>query len=127
MPEERVPVRLILTIIGLVVLTILALLAVVALARVIALLVVAGFFTVVLNPAVDLLQVRAHMRRGLSTFIVFIVAFSVFGAMMYAFIRPVVDQVSHFIDAVPGYVEDAQNGKGAIGDLIERYNLTDYV
>ena len=58
----------------------------------------AAFFAVVLTPAVDLLERRTHLRRGLATLAVFILGVLVFGALGYAFARPVYDAVG---DASP--------------------------
>jgi predicted PurR-regulated permease PerM len=35
--------------------------------------------------------------------------------------------VQDFVDDLPGYVEDAQEGRGTIGRLVERYDLQDFV
>jgi predicted PurR-regulated permease PerM len=90
-------------------------------------LVVAGFFTIVLTPPVDYLQHRWHLRRGLATFLVFIVGLGLLSAMLYAFIRPVVEQTSNFARDLPQYVQDARDGKGWIGDLVTRYDLEEKV
>jgi predicted PurR-regulated permease PerM len=88
---------------------------------------VALFFAVVLNPAVDFLTNRGRIRRGWSTAIVMLVGFAALGGMLYAFIAPLVDQVEEFADDLPGYVEDARNGEGTIGELVERYELEEWV
>jgi predicted PurR-regulated permease PerM len=98
-----------------------------ALGKVLAWMVVALFFAVVLNPAVDALVTRAHLRRGIATAIVFVIGFGALTGMLYAFIAPLVEQGQNFADDLPGYVEDAQNGQGTIGDFVERYDLQDYV
>ncbi|HEX8582452.1 MAG TPA: AI-2E family transporter [Acidimicrobiales bacterium] len=126
-PPGQVPVRTILATIGLVLLTLAGLALLRELARIIAWVVVAGFFAVVLTPAVDLLEHRARIRRGIGTTLVFLTGLALLVGLMYAFIRPIVDQVQEFVDDLPGYVEDAQNGQGWIGELVERYNLQDYV
>jgi predicted PurR-regulated permease PerM len=113
--------------IGLVLATLLGLLLLRELSRVVAWLVVAMFFTVVLTPAVDWLQYRGKLRRGLSATIVFLAGFALLAGMLYSFIRPVVDQVSEFVEDLPGYIEDAQEGRGTIGELIERYDLQETV
>src|SRR4051812_36467076 len=77
------------------------------LARIIAWLVVAGFFAIVLTPAVDLVQRRFNLRRGVATAIVFVVGLLLIAGMLYAFIRPIVDQVSSFVDNLPKAVDDA--------------------
>ncbi|MGI8662958.1 MAG: AI-2E family transporter [Acidimicrobiales bacterium] len=91
--------------------------------RIVTWLVVAGFFTIVLTPPVDFLQRKSGMRRGLATFLVFIVGLGLLAAMLYAFIRPVVEQASTFSRDLPHYVQDAREGKGWIGDIVRRYDL----
>ncbi len=91
--------------------------------RIITWLVVATFFTIVLTPPVDWLQHHARLRRGLATGIVFIIGLATVGVMLYSFIKPLVDEASNFSRDLPGYVEDARNGKGPVGDLVRRYNL----
>src|SRR3954462_7202160 len=50
-----------------------------------------------------------------------------FGGMIYAFVRPIVDQTTEFVDNLPKYVEDAKAGRGTIGHLVKRYKIDDYV
>jgi predicted PurR-regulated permease PerM len=97
------------------------------LARVITWLVVAGFFTVVLAPAVDALQRRMHLRRALATAIVFLLGLVALVGLLYVFIRPVITSVSSFVDDLPSLVEDAKQGRGPVGELVSRYNLEEYV
>ena len=125
MADERqpVPVRTMLVGIALVVATYLTLRAIVLLAHIETLLVVAAFFAVVLTPAVDLLRRKLGISRGLSTAVVFIVGLGLFGGLMYAFIRPLVDQGREFADNFPSYVSEAREGRGPAGDLVKRYNL----
>jgi predicted PurR-regulated permease PerM len=98
-----------------------------SIARIVTWLVVALFFTIVLTPPVDFLQRRARLRRGLAATAVFLLGLALVGAMLYAFIRPLVDQASNFANDLPGYVEDARNGEGPIGDLVKRYDLEEKV
>jgi predicted PurR-regulated permease PerM len=97
------------------------------LARIIAWLAVAGFFTVVLAPAVDGVQHRLHLRRALATSLVFFTGLLVVAGLLYLFIRPVVDQVTGFVDDLPDRVEEARNGRGPLGGLVERYKLDDWL
>ena len=92
-------------------------------ARVLVWILVAGFFAIILAPAVDALQHRLRLRRGLATGLVFFVGVAALVGLLYAFIRPVVDQVDTFIDQLPEYVEDAQEGRGFVGELVDRYDL----
>jgi len=122
-----VPWRTIWATIGSVALAFVAYRTYLALAHVVTLLVVAGFFTIVLNPAVDFLEDRARMRRGLAAGVVFIVFLGLVAGMLYAFIRPLAEQGSTFAQDLPEYVDDARNGDGPVGDLVERYDLENYV
>src|SRR6476659_545261 len=97
--------------------------AVVSLGRILTLLAIALFFTVVLTPAVDFLQHRASMRRGLATAIVFVVGFSILGGLGYVLVRPIVDQGQQLADDLPHLVDDAQHGRGPVGRVLKRYNL----
>lgn len=97
--------------------------AILSLWKVVSYLLVAMFFAVVLTPAVDFLQHRARMRRGVATLLVCIVAFASLAGLAYAFVRPLVDQGQKFADNLPEMIEDAENGEGQIGELIEEYDL----
>ena len=121
--RQPVPVRTMLVAIALVVATYLTLRAIVLLAHIETLLVVAAFFAIVLTPAVDLVRRKLHVSRGLSTAIVFISGIALVGAMLYAFISPLVDEGQEFADNFPTYVSDAREGRGPAGDLVKRYNL----
>jgi predicted PurR-regulated permease PerM len=122
-----VPVRTIVATIALVLVTLAGLLLLRELARIVAWVVVAAFFAVVLTPAVDLLEHKGKVRRGIATTLVFLTGLALLVAMLYAFIRPLVDQVQQFVDDLPSYVDDAQQGRGWIGELVDRYDLQDYV
>jgi predicted PurR-regulated permease PerM len=125
--ERPIPWRTIWAAIGSVAAAYVAYRTYLALSHVITLIVVAGFFAIVLNPAVDFLEHRAPMRRGVATAVVFVIGLGLIGGMLYSFIRPLAEQGSTFADDLPGYVEDAREGKGPVGDLVDRYNLEDYV
>jgi predicted PurR-regulated permease PerM len=129
MPEERRPIpwRTIFAVIASVVAVGLAVVLLRELARIVAWILVAGFFAVVLSPAVDFCQRRLRMRRGLAVTTVFVTTFVLVAAMLYAFIRPIVDQSIEFGDRFPGYVQDAKEGKGTIGKLVQRYDVDEWV
>jgi predicted PurR-regulated permease PerM len=123
-PEPApVPWRTILASVGTVLVALLILLLLRELSRILAWLVVAGFFAVVLAPAVDWCEHRLHLRRGLATSLVFFSGLLLLVGMLTAFIVPVANQAQKFSDQLPHYIEDAKNGKGAVGDLIKRYDL----
>jgi len=101
-------------------------LAVGRLSHIITLLVVALFFAVILAPPVDYL-VRRRLPRGAAVAVVFLAGVIAVSAMTYAFVRPIVDQSRDFVDDFPTFVEDAKAGKGRVGELVERYELDDFV
>jgi predicted PurR-regulated permease PerM len=126
-PDRPVPWRTIVATVFVVAVAYLGFQLLKELTRIIAWLFVAGFLTIVLTPAVDLLQRRFRLRRGLATAVVFITGFLLIAGMLYAFIRPIVDQVSTFVDNLPKLVDDAQHGRGWVGHLVDRYNLDTWV
>jgi predicted PurR-regulated permease PerM len=85
--------------------------------------VVAGFFAVILTPPVDLLVHRLHLRRTLAAFIVFVIGFGAVGGLGYLFIRPVVGEVTKFVNQFPALVKNAEAGRGPVGHLVKKYNL----
>ena len=129
MTKERqpVPVRTILATLGFIALAWVAYLLLTTAQRTIAWLLVALFFTVVLTPAVDFLQHKWHFRRGLAAGLVFLVVVALFAAMIYTFVKPIVDQAQKFADDLPRLVEDARAGKGTVGHLVKRYKIDDWV
>jgi predicted PurR-regulated permease PerM len=129
MPEDRrvIPWRTIVAVIGVVIVAGIAVVLVLELARILAWILVAGFFAIILAPAVDFCQRRLRMRRGLAVMTVFVTAFVLVAAMLYAFIRPIIDQSIEFADNFPEYVEDAKEGKGTIGKLVQRYDIDEWV
>lgn len=94
-----------------------------ALHRVLTWLVVAAFLALVLNPGVDLLGRRFHMRRGIATALVLLIALLLLAAMTYAFVRPIVEEAQTLADRGPELVADARAGRGPLGGLVERFDL----
>jgi predicted PurR-regulated permease PerM len=125
--RESVPVKTILATIGIVILTYLSWRLVLQLQNMIELIFIAVFFAMVLNPAVDFVERRAHMRRGLAALTVFLVGLVLFGLLMYLFITPLVHQTQQLIDKAPQMVKDAQEGRGTVGHIVTKYNLDDWV
>lgn len=126
-PNNPVPWRTILATVFVVGLAYLGFQLAKELTRIFAWIVVAAFFALVLTPAVDRLQRRFRMRRSIATAIVFTTCILLIAAMLYVFIRPIVDQVSAFIDNLPKTLDDAQHGRGWVGHLVDRYNIDQWV
>jgi predicted PurR-regulated permease PerM len=125
--NQQVPWRTIFASVGVVAGLLLAIVLVQHTARIIAWMVVAGFFALVLSPAVDWVERRTRARRGVATAVVFGGVLVLLILMLVAFIAPIATQVDEFIDELPQYVEDARDGKGAIGDLVTKYDLDEKI
>ena len=104
-----------------------AMFALVRLSHIVTLLVVAGFFAVLLSPPVNWLERRANFPRGLAVMLVFLLGLAALSALSYAFARPLVEQTQQFVKDLPTFVEDAKGGRGRIGELVERYDLGKYL
>jgi predicted PurR-regulated permease PerM len=125
--RPRVPVRTIAATIGMVLATVLVLLLVRQVERVLVWLVIAAFFAVALDPLVNLVQRRLRAKRWLATLLVFLLALIILVGLATLFVVPLVQQGSQLIDKAPGYLDDARNGKGTIGELAQRFKLQSYL
>jgi predicted PurR-regulated permease PerM len=88
---------------------------------------VALFLTLALAPAVNALQAHGVKRRGAATAIVFLLGFLALAAIGALLIPPLVDQVSGFANAAPGYVHDLTKGRGPLGFLETKYHVVEKV
>ena len=125
--RDRVPWRTILAVLFVVLVSAFAVVTLQRLGRIITWFVVAAFFAAILTPAVDLLHHKVRMPRVLATLIVFLLGIAAMAGLLYAFIRPLVDQAYEFADNLPTYVEEAKAGRGPAGDLVTRYELDTYL
>jgi predicted PurR-regulated permease PerM len=125
--RSAVPWRTIWACIGAVLLTFVLLLLIRELSRIILWLIMAAFLAAVLTPAVDLLHHKLKLRRGLSIAVVLVVGLLMLAGLLTAFIVPLARQGANLAEDLPGFVDDAQEGRGAIGRIIERYNLEQWV
>src|SRR5271166_1281558 len=94
---------------------------------VVLLLLVAGFFSVLLNPLVDALQHRGIRRRGVAVFVVTVVAVLVFALIAAAFGIPLSRGITHLAHGMPGYVANAEHGRGWAGHLLRQYHVAAWV
>jgi len=128
-PAERVVVirpRTILVALG-VLLGVVALVGLVFLAQQgLTLILVALFLALALNPAVDFFQ-RRGMGRGLAVATVSILVVVFFGLLAAVFIPPLVTQITHFVQALPGIVQDLTKGRGPFGFLERKYHVVEEV
>src|SRR4051812_42434895 len=128
-PRERVPVRTILTVIGLGLATALLIYLVLQTRQVLTWIVVGAFFAVALSPLVGWVQRRAlgGRRRALATFLVFLVVFLVLAALITAFVVPLVNEGTKLASTLPGDIADAKAGRGPVGDLLQRFHVLQWV
>jgi predicted PurR-regulated permease PerM len=120
---ERIPWRTIWATIGSVVVTGAGILLIRELHRVLVWAAVAAFLAIVLDPAVDLLVRRLHVRRLVAAVIVYLTGFALIVALGAAIVMPLVDQGSQFADDLPRLVEQARAGQGPVGDVVTRFDL----
>jgi len=128
-PEARVVTvrpRTVLSVLGIAVLVGLALMLIALAWRVLTWILIAALLAAALNPAVEWLE-RRRMRRPLAATVVFLIALLVVSGIGYLVIPPVVNQVTDFVNAVPGFVDDLTAGRGPFGWLQERYGIVDRI
>src|SRR5580693_3240274 len=125
--SQGVPLRAILATVGVVVVAYMAGKLLYRLRDVLLLMAVSGFAALLLNPLVVYLQRWKVPRRGFAVAIVTFWAVVVFAGLAVAFGYPLVNGVTHLADRLPSYVDQAQHGKGWIGQLIGRYHVTAWV
>ena len=84
--------------------------------------IVAIFLTLALNPAVEAFE-RRGLRRGLATAVTTLLAVGAIVALGSLFIPTLVDEATGFADELPQYVDDVSEGRGPLGELVERYDI----
>jgi predicted PurR-regulated permease PerM len=125
--REQSPVRITLTVIGLVLLTLFGLFLLRETSRVLTWIVIAAFFATALHPAATWFERRVTwMRRWLSTLLVFLVVFLVLAGLVAVFVVPLVREATQFVDDLPRVVRDTRAGRGPLGGLVNRFHLRDY-
>jgi predicted PurR-regulated permease PerM len=87
--------------------------------------VVSMFLALALNPAVEWMHRRGVERRGVAAGVIYVVALLAIVGFGFLLITPLVDQVSKFADAVPGYVQDLTKGRGPFGFLETKYHIVE--
>ena len=87
---------------------------------------VAGFLALILNPMVVYAQRRVR-RRGWAVAIVIGWATLVFIGLAFLFGYPLLNGVTHLSAQLPAYVKDAADGHGAVGQLVRRFHLQNWV
>jgi predicted PurR-regulated permease PerM len=110
-----------------VVLGVLVAVALVLLARsALILIAIALFLAIALNPAVEFFQ-RLGFGRGSAVAAVYLLALLVFVLLGLVLIPPLVDQITKFIQSLPGLVNDLTKGRGPLGFLERKYHVVEKV
>jgi predicted PurR-regulated permease PerM len=122
-----IPLATILTTVAVVVVVYLAGRLVYKLRDIVLLVVVAGFMALLLDPIVVVLERRVVRRRGSAVAIVTAAALLVFAGLAFAFGYPLVNAITHFADNLHKYVNQAEHGKGWIGNLVRKYHVQHWV
>jgi predicted PurR-regulated permease PerM len=125
--RRHVPLLTILITVGVVAATYLAGKLIYRIKEILLLIVVAGFIALLLNPIVVVVQRHLFPRRGAAVAIVTLLATLVFIGLAVAFGYPLVNGITHLADSLPGYIANAQHGRGWIGHLVTRYHIQDWV
>jgi predicted PurR-regulated permease PerM len=125
--RRRVPLLTILVTVGVVVAVYLTGKLLYRIKDIVLLILVAGFIALLLNPIVVLVQRKLVPRRGAAVAIVTLWATLVFIGLAVAFGYPLVNGITHLADSLPGYIANAQHGRGWIGHLVTRYHIQDWV
>ena len=127
MSDERVirfRPRAILTVIGVVLAVAIALEVLWVTRSVIIWVLIACFFAMALNPAVDALVARG-LSRGPAVGIVFSGAILVIVGIAATFVPTLIREVNDLADAVPGYIDDLTRGRGRLGFLERDYQIVE--
>ena len=128
-PELRIVAvrpRTIFLVLGIAVLVGLALVLVLLAWHVLTWILIAALLAAALNPAVESFE-RRGMRRGYAASLVFALALLALTGIGFLVIPPLVTQVSDFIDAVPGFIDDLTAGEGPLGWLQDEYQIVDRI
>jgi predicted PurR-regulated permease PerM len=120
---NNVPLKTILTTIGIIILVFFAGKILYRLREILLLMLVGGFIALLLNPLVDVLQRWKLHRRGAAVFVVMLFAVLVFMGLAFAFGYPLVNTMTHLANNLPSYVNKAEHNKGWIGHLLHRYHV----
>jgi predicted PurR-regulated permease PerM len=127
-PERVVLVRTrtVLAVLGITVLVVLALGFLYLARSAITWVLIAAFFAMALNPAVEFFEARG-LRRGLAAGLVFVLALLAATLLGLLFIPPLVTEVTDFVEAVPSLVADITAGRGPLGFLERDYGVVERV
>ena len=123
---KGVPLRTILTIDAVVIVTWVLFRLLGRLRDVILWILIAAFIALVLNPAVNFLQ-RHRFRRGTAIGVVFAGAVLAFAGLLALFGYPLVNSLTHVAERLPTMVTQVQKGHGWLAHTLQRLHLLSWV
>ena len=88
---------------------------------------VSGFLAVVLNPLVEAVARRFHLRRSLAVLTVYVVGFLAGLLLASVFVAPLYTSARRFAREAPGIVGNAQSGSGPVASVARRLHLQSWV
>ncbi len=121
-----IPLPAILTFVGVVVVVYLAGKIAYRMLDILLMIAVSLFLAVILNPLVGHAQRRVK-RRGWAVTVVVLWAGAVFIGLAALFGYPLLNGVTHLARELPSYTRDAADGHGAVGQLVRRLHLQQWV
>lgn len=122
--ESRgIPLRTIITVIGLAAMIYVGAKVLYRLRDILILLAVSGFIALILNPLVVMLQRRITPRRSVAVAIITVSALLIFVGVVVGCGYPLAAGTTHLAKQLPGYVANAEHGKGWAGHLLRRYHV----
>ena len=107
--------------------TIVAIEAILLTTQLIAWVVVIGFFAVVFAPAVRRVQDHVGGRRAIATVIVVFGTLATVLGILTVFVMPARTQSIGIITDLPGTIKDAGSAHGAVGKIVSRLHLNNYI
>jgi predicted PurR-regulated permease PerM len=83
---------------------------------------VAAFFAMALNPAVEVL-VKRGMGRAKAAAVTFVVAFAALGLLGFLVVPPLITATTDLVEALPGYLRDLDAERGPLAFLERNFHL----
>ena len=124
--NKGVPLRTILTVDAVVIVTWVLFRLIGRLRDVILWILIAAFISLVLNPAVVALQ-RWRLKRVAAVALVFVVAVLAFTGLLVLFGYPLINSLTHFAEQLPHMISDLKKGHGTLAHLLDRVHLLSWV
>jgi predicted PurR-regulated permease PerM len=85
------------------------------------------FLALALNPAVEALERRGLQRRAAAVATIYLLALAIVVAATALLTPKLVHQVSELADAGPGYLRDFSHGRGPLGSLERKYQVSNHL